>query len=730
VIKSHFGRWRSIQDLPIRSKQTLVLLLPTVALLVLASLLTTSSIKHGSQASRVSAATAMVAKATDLTQELQGERDLVMAYVGAGKSGGRAAMDAQRRRVNQRLAAFNSSLGGLHLDGYGQLFETTVHTAERRLTELNRQRRTIDSTTPMSLADVSTYYNDTIGNLLAVTAEVQNETDDRQLARRLSTMSSLALAKESVSRSRGFLSGAQARGGFRAGDAERFASLIGAEDTWLAQFRNTATEEEVQLFEDTVIGPDIARVATLRARALAEAAGTRLDIDPRVWASASTTKVNLLRAVETRLVARAEAESAASKQAARRQVVLVSVLIGLALVLSIGLSLAAVRPMVRSLRRLEQAALDVAERRLPNVVERLATAGPDDQIDISASYDQIPVRGRDEIGRVTRAFNSVHEVAVQVATEQAALRQSIADLFLNLARRSQTLVGRQLQMIDELERNERDPDSLDRLFRLDHLATRMRRNAEDLIVLSGAQPPRRWSHPVPLIEVVHGAIGEVEDYTRVEPLPLADLGVAGQAVSDIVHLLAELIENATAFSHPETKVTVAGEPTAAGYVLEIEDRGIGMSDEELAAANQRLEQPPSIDLGLSRRLGLYVVAKLAARHGIKVQLRHSWFGGLTALVKLPQVLLLAAEAATLPPSGEHAGNGPTQAGAPGRDATVHLPLRRHEPARYQPPVQIPTSGGTAGHPGRPSIATGSGVSPGTNWNRVDDRLRQRPWEDA
>src|SRR6266498_1434935 len=264
VIKSRFGRWRSIQDLPIRSKQTLVLILPTVALLVLAALLTTSSIRNGSQASRVSAATDTVARVTDLTQELQGERDLVMAYVGGGKRGGRAAMDAQRRRVDQRHTAFRSDLERLNLDGYGQLFRTTLRTAEHRLTELNRQRRTIDSTTPMSLADVSTYYNDTIGNLLAVTADVPNETDDRQLARQLSTLSSLAQAKESVSRSRGFLSGARARGGFRAGDAERFASLIGAEDTWLAQFRNTATQQELQLFEDTVIGPDIERVATLR----------------------------------------------------------------------------------------------------------------------------------------------------------------------------------------------------------------------------------------------------------------------------------------------------------------------------------------------------------------------------------------------------------------------------------------------------------------------------------
>jgi hypothetical protein len=679
-----FGRRRSIQDLPIRSKQTLVLLLPTVALLVLAGLLTTASIRNGSQAARVSAATGLVARVTDLTQELQGERDLVMTYVGSGKRGSRTAMAAQRRRVDQRLVGYRSNLGSLNPNGYGQLFRSKLSTAERRLTELDRQRRTIDSKTPMSLADVSTYYDDTIGNLLSVTAEVQNETDDRRLARRLSTVSSLAMAKESVSESRGFLSGARARGGFRAGDAERFASLIGAEDTWLAQFRNTATTEERQLYDDTVVGPDIERVATLRARALAEAAGTRLDIDPRVWASASTTKVNLLRTVEQPLVTEANAESAASEHAARRQAILVSVLIGLALVVSIGLSLVTVPPMVRSLRRLEQAALEVAERRLPNVVERLASAGPDDQVELSPSEGQILVRGGDEIGRVTRAFNSVHEVAVRVATEQAALRQSIADLFLNLARRSQTLIDRQLRMIDELERNEPDPDALDKLFQLDHLATRMRRNAEDLIVLSGANPPRRWSHPVPLVEIVHGALGEVEEYTRVEPLPLADIAVEGQAVSDVVHLLAELIENATAFSAPETKVTVAGELTANGYVLEIEDAGIGMTDEKLLDANQRLERPPTIDLGLARRLGLYVVARLASRHGIKVQLRHSWCGGLVALVRLPQALLVGTEAVMFPPGREG-----------GRNGRVHLPLRRHEPATRQQPLPAPASGPTA-----------------------------------
>jgi hypothetical protein len=210
---------------------------------------------------------------------------------------------------------------------------------------------------------------------------------------------------------------------------------------------------------------------------------------------------------------------------------------------------------------------------------------------------------------------------------------------------------------------------------------------------------------------------------------LADVGVAGQAVSDVVHLLAELIENATAFSQPETKVTVAGEPTAHGYVLEVEDRGLGMTEEELAAANERLERPPAIDLGLSRRLGLYVVARLASRHGIKVRLRHSWFGGITALVKLPQALLVATEAATMPPAGGHAGNDPAQVGAPGWDK-VHLPLRRHQPATHQPPLPAPASGGSVGHPGRPGIATGAGVWPATTRNPAKDQhVPQWPWED-
>jgi PAS domain S-box-containing protein len=231
---------------------------------------------------------------------------------------------------------------------------------------------------------------------------------------------------------------------------------------------------------------------------------------------------------------------------------------------------------------------------------------------------------------------------IRDVTEQAGLRKSIGDLLHNLARRSQGLVDRLLELIDELERNEVDPDRLQELFRMDHLATRMRRNVENLIVLSGVDQRRRWSDSVPLRDVVEAAVGEVEDYSRVQIAGVHDLTLAGQAASDVAHLLAELVENATAFSSPTTRVDVSGGPTGNGYVLEIEDYGIGMSDTDLDEANRRLAEPLAADVEVSRMMGFHVVGRLAARHGIRVQLRHRWFGGITALVLLPAALLGSA----------------------------------------------------------------------------------------
>jgi K+-sensing histidine kinase KdpD len=298
---------------------------------------------------------------------------------------------------------------------------------------------------------------------------------------------------------------------------------------------------------------------------------------------------------------------------------------------------------------------------------------------------------RDEIGQVARAFNEVHRVATRVATEQAALRKSIGDLFHNLARRSQGLVDRQLDVIDDLERGEADPNRLEDLFRIDHLATRMRRNAENLVVLSGTEQLRRWSEPVPLADVIEAAVAEVEEYARVQVTAVGDLTLSGQAASDVAHLLAELVENATSFSPPSTLVEVAGNPAASGYVLEVEDRGLGMNDAELIQANKRLATPSATDIAVSRMMGFHVVARLAARHGIRVQLRHSWYGGVTALVLLPERLLAQAFGQAAGSHGAANGVSPrepfplAEITGPALNSGVYLPLRRHTAQPPNPP---------------------------------------------
>jgi PAS domain S-box-containing protein len=273
---------------------------------------------------------------------------------------------------------------------------------------------------------------------------------------------------------------------------------------------------------------------------------------------------------------------------------------------------------------------------------------------------------------------------IRDVTEQAALRKSIGDLLHNLARRSQGLVDRQLELVDELERNEVDPDRLQELFRMDHLATRMRRNVENLIVLSGVEQHRRWSGSVPLRDVVEAAVAEVEDYSRVQVAGIHGLTLSGQAAGDVAHLLAELVENATAFSPPTTAVKVSGGPTGNGYVLEIEDHGIGMSDVELADANRRLASLLAADVAVSKMMGFHVVGRLAARHGIRVQLRHGWFGGVAALVLLPAVLIGSAgeHLAMAPPAPAGAMASPeplllANGTGSGWQPRAHLPLRRH-----------------------------------------------------
>ncbi len=250
---------------------------------------------------------------------------------------------------------------------------------------------------------------------------------------------------------------------------------------------------------------------------------------------------------------------------------------------------------------------------------------------------------------MARAFDQVHSEAVRLAGDEAMLRANLNAMFVNLSRRSQTLIERQLGIIESLEQTEQDSSRLSSLFRLDHLATRMRRNSENLLVLAGHEAPRKWTQPVPLVDVLRAAISEIEQYERITLNVQSGLVIVGRAASDVVHLVAELVENATTFSRKGTQVLVTGQLLVSGGVLiEITDEGLGIPEQELAYANWRLDNPPVIDVAVSRRMGLFVVGRLAARHGIRVRLRRAQSGGLSALIWVPETV---AETEPMPPLG-------------------------------------------------------------------------------
>lgn len=314
-----------------------------------------------------------------------------------------------------------------------------------------------------------------------------------------------------------------------------------------------------------------------------------------------------------------------------------------ALLASVFISIALGRGLVGRLGRLRDSAMALASERLPQVMARLR-AGEEVRPAEEAPAMQA---GTDEIGQVGHAFNIVQWTAIEAAVDQANLRRGISDVFRNLARRSQSLLHRQLALLDAMERRTSDPDELADQYRLDHLTTRMRRHAESLIILSGAPVGRSWRNPVRFVDVLRAAVAEVEDYTRVSVHSTTETALAGQAVADMIHMIAELVENATLYSPPNTPVRVVGDTVGNGFAVEIEDRGLGMSQERLAEINHRLANPPEFDLFDSNQLGLFVAGQLARRHGVKISMRTSPFGGTTAIVLIPQTLIVHEKLATI-----------------------------------------------------------------------------------
>ncbi|MGW3991765.1 nitrate- and nitrite sensing domain-containing protein [Streptomyces sp. NPDC004830] len=355
------------------------------------------------------------------------------------------------------------------------------------------------------------------------------------------------------------------------------------------------------------------------------------------WWAVNTLKFNAYEKIEADMADKAVSEASDIAADAQRDAYITGAAVVVALLLAFILAGAVARQMSRSMRQLRNAAFGIAEQRLPMLVDQLSRTDPG-RVDTRVA--PIPIATTDEIGEVARAFDQVHREAVRLAAEQALLRGNINAIFTNLSRRNQSLIEGQLTLITDLENNEADPDQLENLFRLDHLATRMRRNGENLLVLAGEEPGRRWDQPVPLVDVLRAASSEVEQYERIELSGVPEAEIHGRAVTDLVHLLAELLENATTFSSPQTKVRVTATRLPDGRVMiEIHDKGIGLTAEDFADINHKLANPPTVDAAISQRMGLFVVGRLSDRHGIRVQLRPSGEqAGTTSLVMLPDAI--------------------------------------------------------------------------------------------
>ncbi|HEY7488512.1 MAG TPA: nitrate- and nitrite sensing domain-containing protein [Streptosporangiaceae bacterium] len=574
--------------------------------------------------------------AVALVTELQKERRLSVVYLGRPILQQRQALDTQRAATDQAQKRFRTlASGGDVARAASDTLEARIKDTFRQLDGLAPGRAAIDTLT-VSRGAAATPFNAITDAAFRIFGSA-GSVDDEAIAKDSRTLNSLIRAKEILSREDALLAGVIAAGRFTAAEHDQFIELVGAQRFLHDEAAAELPPADHARYEKLVTGQTFVRFRTLEDRVIQRGrAGARPPVTAKDWQSAlEPTLTGLEQVVLTGgedLVQRA-------KPVGIGVIVRLFLAGGLgliAVIASIVVSITTARALFRQLQKLQEAAWELARKRLPGVVERL---GHGEDVDVQAEAPPLAVSG-DAVGQVSRAFNAVQETAIRSAVEQAELRRGIRDILLSLARRSQALVHRQLTLLDKMERREMDTSELEDLFRLDHLATRMRRNAENLIVLSGATPARGWRRAVPMMDVVRAAVAEVEDYTRVTVLPMGPISLSGRAVGDITHLLAELIENAVSFSPPPAMVQVSAHFTARGYAIEIEDRGLGINEERLASINQRISDPPEFNLSRSVQLGLYVVGRLAQRYGLRVTLKNSAYGGTTAVVLVPNDLLI------------------------------------------------------------------------------------------
>ncbi len=728
------GSRLALRNWRISTRLVSLLALPVVAATTLGVLRINDSLAEVDQLDNMKLLTEMTEHATELAAALQEERDRSAGpLTGTGNPKDDTVVGPREKTDRVKSAFFDATSG---IEGAD---DTALSGVRATITDISRQLNTLKNIrdraydSPQNVSQTVNDYNQLIESLLSLSQDMAQATSNPEMIQSTRALAAFSSAKEYASMQRAIISAGLARkDGPKLSDSDHLYVRTAWESERAARKRfadiygtNRAAELTKPLDEGIV---NITSADQYAERVVKDPEGiSREDRSYLDWFDQDRVKIEQMGRIEASLLTEMDDQARRLRSEAQQDAFLNGVLVLLVLGISLVGAFVVARSMVRSLRRLQDTAQDVARRRLPELVKQLSEADPQD---VDTSVESVGVHSRDEIGRVAAAFDDVHREAVRLAAEQALLRGNVNAMFTNLSRRSQGLIQRQLSLISELESREADPDQLSSLFKLDHLATRMRRNGENLLVLAGEEPGRRWTRPVPLVDVLRAAASEVEQYERIELSAVPTTQVAGRVVNDLVHLLAELLENATSFSSPQTKVKVTGHALPDGRVLiEIHDTGIGLSPEDLAAINERLANPPTVDVSVSRRMGLFVVGRLSLRHGIRIQLRPSDSGGTTALVMLPVDVTQRSGQQQKKPGGE-VGQGPGPSatlrrepqggGAPaGAGRLGALPTRgqvQGGSSRAALPGGAPQGGAPAGGgfggPARPGPGTGQPTRPG------------------
>jgi signal transduction histidine kinase len=691
----------------IRQRIFLLVLVPVLSLIALyafATFITARGAVNLSQATTIKSATGQPTGA--VLSQLDAERPLAMVYLSSPTGANLALLQAQQNKTDATAAAAASALNSSNTmnnaTGPEKLAIATLLKDLKGLPALRAQVRTQIISRPRALDA----YSAIVADGYAVIDQAILEQTNAKLVTQALAFVRMGRSEDLMLQESAIISGDLAARSFPAADRQQFTQLAGARRALYAQTLPDLKPQYRAYYTRNVSPQASAALTSLENRLMSSTrASSPPPVLPQQWEAAVGGVAAGLSKAGTQASDAITAQASSNSRGTYLELLLAGGLGLLAVILSILVSFVIGRGLIRELAALRASALELANVRLPSVVSRLA-AGQD--VDISAEAPDLPT-STDEIGQVQQAFNAVQQTAVEAAVGQARLRQGISDIFRNLARRSQSLLHRQLALLDAMERRAKEPEELEDLFRIDHLTTRMRRHAESLIILSGEAPARAWRRPVPFVDVLRASVAEVEDYTRIKVTTNTRAAITGPAVADVIHMIAELAENAVVFSPPNTPVLISGDVVGRGFAVEIEDRGLGLSEERRAELNDLLENPPPFDLSGSDRLGLFVASQLARKHNIRIVLRGSPYGGTTAIVLIPNALVVSED--SYQPDGADAGTGAS--------AGASVPLTGRHAARDD-------TGGPTAVAADPASPAGKPVFSGVGAAAPDDLAQRWP----